>query len=85
MCTVGTRCLHHYVVLSPAEGGSRAGGVSVNLKFTFSIFVCVSILVLHKEKVCKGSDAASIYSALNRLAVRESEWVQREGGGEQVG
>lgn len=53
---------------SPAEGGSRAGGVSVNLNFTFSIFVCVSILLLHKDKVCCADDAASIYGALNRLA-----------------
>ena len=49
------------------EGGSRAGGVSVNLNFTFSIFVCVSILLLHKEKICSASDAASIYGTLNGL------------------
>ena len=50
-----------------AEGGSKAGGVSVNLNFTFGIFVCVSILLLHKEKICSASDAASIYGTINGL------------------
>ena len=53
-----------------AEGGSKAGGVSVNLNFTFGIFVCVSILLLHKEKICSASDAASIYGTINGLAMQ---------------
>lgn len=52
------------------QGGSKAGGVSVNLNFTFGIFVCVSILLLHKEKICSASDAASIYGTINGLAMQ---------------
>lgn len=51
------------------RGGSRAGGVSINLNFTFGIFVCISILLLHKDKICVSSDAASIYGTLNGLAM----------------
>lgn len=48
------------------EGEMRAGRSMVNLDFTFDVFICVAILIMYREDICKASDAASIYGTLNR-------------------
>ena len=47
----------------------RSGRSSVNLDFTFDLFICVAILTMHSEDICKTTDAASIYGTLNGLVI----------------
>lgn len=44
----------------------RSKRASVNLGFTFDLFVCAAILTMSSEVISKGTDAASIYGYLNR-------------------
>lgn len=46
----------------------RAGRSVVNLDFTFDLFICVAILTIYSQDICKANDAASIYGTLNRYA-----------------
>ena len=39
---------------------------SLNLDFTFDLFVCVAILTMNSNVICQGTDAASVYGCLNR-------------------
>ena len=45
----------------------RAERSSVNLGFTFDLFICAAILTMsNSDVISKGTDAASIYGHLNR-------------------
>ena len=44
----------------------RSKRSSVNLGFTFDLFVCAAILTLSNDIITKGTDAATVYGFLNR-------------------
>ncbi len=37
----------------------------MNTDFTFDLFICVAILIMHSKELCKATDAASVYGCLN--------------------
>lgn len=39
---------------------------NINPLFSFDLFVCVAILTMHKQELCRERDAASVYGFLNR-------------------
>jgi hypothetical protein len=43
----------------------RSKRSSVNLGFTFDLFVCVAILTMNRDVITRGADAASIYGCMN--------------------
>ena len=59
-------CIYVILFILSTEGEMRAGRSMVNLDFTFDVFICVAILIMYREDICKASDAASIYGTLNR-------------------
>ncbi len=52
-------CIIHLYFLSSA-GETRSERSEVNLEFTFDVFVCVAILTMNSNDICKASDAAGI-------------------------
>ncbi|XP_064387949.1 TBC1 domain family member 17-like [Halichondria panicea] len=51
-------------------GETRSERSEVNLEFTFDVFVCVAILTMNSNDICKASDAAGIYGCLNGLSMK---------------
>ena len=54
-------CLH----VSLPGGEMRVEHAFLNPDFTFDLFVCVAILIMHSKDICKAMDAASVYGCLN--------------------
>ena len=62
----GIRVLYYTLVYFLSSAGeTRSERSEVNLEFTFDVFVCVAILTMNSNDICKASDAAGIYGCLN--------------------
>ena len=51
--------------LLTSDGQLYAGIAEVNSDFTFDLFVCLALLVLHREELSQCQDLAMIYNTLN--------------------
>lgn len=43
----------------------RSKRSTVNLGFTFDLFVCAAILTMNSDVITQGTDAASVYGCMN--------------------
>jgi len=53
----------HWLLLG---GSVRADKKSYNMEYTFEVFVCVAILLLHKAEFMKSPEAGDLYTCVNR-------------------
>ncbi|CAH1788233.1 unnamed protein product [Owenia fusiformis] len=51
------------------EGKVRNAEVTVNTEFTFDLFMCVTVLMEHREKLFRCTDPAEIFQVINSLTM----------------
>lgn len=57
----------HMILSAVTTGGSvRADQTSYNMEYTFEVFVCVAILLLHKEQFMQSPEPGDLYTCVNR-------------------
>lgn len=53
------------------DGGSvRADQTSYNMEYTFEVFLCVAILLLHKQQFMQSPEPGDLYTCVNNLSMK---------------